>query len=95
MKVKVIDNGYITAIGEGMQGIEISDEEYGMISLAILNAPEPETGYVWRLKENLTWDKCEYHEAEVLPEDSAIALEERIGEIEDALIELASIIMEG
>lgn len=56
---KKIDGDYITAIGTGSDGEEITQEEYESILSVIHNRPTPEVGYDYRLKTNLTWESVE------------------------------------
>ena len=58
---KMIENGYIIAIGIGFDDVEISKEEYDEILAIIRNKPIADTGYVYRLKEDLTWELVEIH----------------------------------
>lgn len=53
---KLIENGYLTAIGTGVGGIEITEEEYNSILVHIRSCPEAPSGYGCRLKEDLTWE---------------------------------------
>lgn len=63
---KVIEDGYITVIGENIVGEEISEEEYNNIMSVIDNRPKTREGFDYRLKEDLTWEKYEviYEEGE-------------------------------
>ena len=56
---KIIDNGYLTAIGTGNGGTEITEEEYNSLLEHIRNCPSAEEGYGYRLKEDLTWELYE------------------------------------
>ena len=56
---KVITNGYFSLIGTGTGGVEITVEEYDEIMQIIRNKPIAETGYDYRLKEDLTWELVE------------------------------------
>ena len=56
---KLIENGYIIAIGTGVGGIEITEEEYNSILVHIRSCPEAPSGYGYRLKEDLTWELYE------------------------------------
>lgn len=50
-------DGYIAAIGTGgNHGETISETEYRSLLDAMRNAPA-ESGYVFRLREDLTWEK--------------------------------------
>lgn len=56
---KLIEDGYITAIGEGFDGEEITAEEYNNIIQLILSKPTADAGYDYKLKEDLTWELVE------------------------------------
>ena len=53
---KIVNNGYIVAIGKGSMGTEITQAEYNNIVSAI-NSKQMLEGYTYRLKEDLTWDE--------------------------------------
>lgn len=61
---KMIENGYIPAIGTGPGGVEITEEEYNEILAVIRAKPEAEAGYDYRLKEDMTWELTEVPEAD-------------------------------
>lgn len=63
---KVIQNGYITVIGTGNGGTEITEAEYNEIRSVIDARPTPPDGYDYRLKTDLTW---ELYELPPEPED--------------------------
>ena len=54
-------DGYIygVASGDRLSGEIISREEYERIRAAIMDRPEPVTGYGWRLRDNLEWELYE------------------------------------
>ncbi len=56
---KIINDGYLIAIGTGSGGIEITEEEYESILSIINDIPSAASGYDHRLKENLTWELYE------------------------------------
>ena len=56
---KNIANGYITAVGTGNGGTEITEEEYSNILSAIQTRPHPTETKDYRLLENLTWEEYE------------------------------------
>ena len=56
MFYKVVEDGYIKAIGTGSQGEEISENEYNEIQKIIHNRPTAPDGYGYRLKESLEWE---------------------------------------
>ena len=56
---KLIENGYIMAIGRGSCCDEITAEEYENIFSVIRNKPSADIGYDYWLKEDLTWELVE------------------------------------
>lgn len=58
---KIVKDGYITAIGTGAGGIEITAAEHNEILDIIRNKPTADLGYDYWLKENLTWELVEVH----------------------------------
>lgn len=78
---KIIENGYLIAIGKGAGGIEITEEEYNSLLEHIRNKPEAEEGYGYRLKEDLTW---ELYELPIVPEEE-ISSDELMNMIEGVL----------
>lgn len=65
-KNKVIENGYILAIGENLKGDEIAEAEYNEIMSVIKSVPHAE-GKGYKLKDDLTWE--EYDLPEPVEED--------------------------
>ena len=59
---KIINDGYIMAVGIGNGYIEITEKEYNAILTAIDNIPIAQQGYEYKLKEGLTWELCEITE---------------------------------
>lgn len=55
---KIVANGYIVSVSNSNIGIEITDEEYSLISEALANKPIKE-GYYFKLKNDLTWEEFE------------------------------------
>lgn len=53
---KIINNGYIQRIGIGADGVEICQEEYENLSNLIHSKPIADSGYGYKLRENLTWE---------------------------------------
>ena len=53
---KIIENGYIIAIGIGGSGTEITEEEYDEIMAVIQNKPQRTETTDYHLKEDLTWE---------------------------------------
>ena len=56
---KTIENGYITAIGTGGGGTEITEQEYNQILAAIQQKPPRTATTDFRLKTDLTWEEYE------------------------------------
>ena len=65
---KTIENNYITAVGTGGGGTEITKTEYNTILTAIQNKPARVDDIDYRLKEDLTWEQYERHDP-VVPEE--------------------------
>lgn len=82
MYYKIIANEYITVIGTGNGGIEITEEEYNSLLAHIKECPEAPEGYGYRLKEDLTW---ELYELPIIPEDDEISSDELMTMIEGVL----------
>lgn len=57
MYIKVVENGYITAIGTGILGEKISESEYTEIMTVIQKKPKAEISKDYRLKADLTWEE--------------------------------------
>lgn len=66
---KIIDGGYILGIGTGLDGEEITEQEYADIYAVIQSRPEPPDGYDYRLKENMEWELVEMPVFEEAEED--------------------------
>lgn len=56
---KNVEDGYITGIGTGNDGEEITAEEYAQIQAAIADRPAPPDGYDYKLTEALEWEQYE------------------------------------
>lgn len=56
---KSTDSEYLTSIGTGYGGTEISESEYNSILFIIRSRPTPPAGYACRLKADLTWEAYE------------------------------------
>ena len=56
---KSIENNYITAIGTGGGGIEITEDEYTTIMSAIQSKPPRTETTDYQLKTDLTWEAYE------------------------------------
>ena len=69
--VKVIENGYILAVGSGIEnGIPITEEERNEILAAIRVKPLRVGDTDYRLKEDLTWEEYTVPPPEPDPEIS-------------------------
>ena len=56
---KNIEDGYITAIGTGGGGVEITEDEYDEI-MAVIQAKPPRTETTdYKLRTDLTWEEYE------------------------------------
>lgn len=79
---KNIDGGYITAVGTGAGGEEITKEVYENIISVIRDRPTTEAGYVYRLKTDLTWELVELPpEPELDPEATDADFREALSEL--------------
>jgi hypothetical protein len=56
---KYMDGGYITHIGTGTSGTEISEAEYAEILSILRNTPKGTANVGYRLKEDLSWESYE------------------------------------
>lgn len=56
---KNIADGYLVAVGNGNGGIEITEAGYNNLLEIIRNKPTAESGYDYRLKADLTWERYE------------------------------------
>lgn len=65
---KNIENGYITAIGTGGGGVEITEAEYNTILSVIHNKPLRAGTTDYHLKTDMTWEEYE-REPEPVDED--------------------------
>lgn len=73
---KNIEGDYITAIGTGNGGVEITYEEYENILHVIRNRHTTSAGYDYRLKTDLTWELVEV--PVVTDEDDEISADEAL-----------------
>ena len=62
---KNIENGYIVSVSTMQGQTEISEEEYNTILLIIKNTPVFNNGFMYRLKENLTFELVEIPKEEI------------------------------
>ncbi len=56
---KIVKDGYINSIVDGVSIGNITEAEYDEILEVVRNRPEAQSGYIYRLKEDLTWEKHE------------------------------------
>lgn len=73
---KLIEDGYISAIGTGGGGTEITEQEYNAIMAVIQNKPQRTATTDYKLKVDLTWEE---YELPPEPEDYDISDEEALG----------------
>lgn len=72
---KVVSNGYISQIGVGAGGQEISKAEYDSIGFANNLMPHAK-GFYYRLREDLTWEEHKMPVVDVLEEEEEITDQE-------------------
>lgn len=79
-----IIQGYISSIGTGLSGVEISETEYNEFLTTIRNRPTPSLGYDYQLRaDTLEWELVELPpmpEPEPTIEDKAEAYDILIGD---------------
>lgn len=73
---KIVSEDYVTAIGTGPGGTELTEAQYNEI-LAIIRSHPQEEGKGYRLREDLTWEEYDLPE-ETEPEDEEISDEEAL-----------------
>ena len=56
---KIVKDGYINSVVDGVSIGNITEAEYSHICETIQNKPTAEDRFDYRLKEDLTWEKCE------------------------------------
>lgn len=73
---KVVENGYIDGFGTNGndETTAITESEYAKLQAAFRTMPAPKEGYVYRLREDLTWE-----EVEAPPEDPDVDDAEAFG----------------
>lgn len=75
---KITHDGYILMLSENI-GTDISDEEYRAILAAMASVPTSPSGYMYFLKNDLTWELVAKIESvtdeEVTPEEFISAME--------------------
>lgn len=74
---KYLSSNYITAIGTGSGGIEISKSEYDTIMAAIKSRPSV-AGKGYHLKTNLTWEEYDLPSDPEPSDDDELAPEETL-----------------
>lgn len=82
---KVINNGYVVAIGTGIDGADIDELEYNEILTAIKNKPtDTPDGFQYKLRaDDLEWELVENPPAPDPGDEDA-----RIEDLENALSEM-------
>lgn len=79
-KYKCIDKGFLTCIGYGTAGEEITEAEYAEILSVIRNKPAATETTDYRLREDLTWEAYEIEPPDPDPDvDDAEALNILLG----------------
>jgi hypothetical protein len=73
---KTISDGYITAIGTGGGGTEITETEYNIIMSVIRDKPPRTATTDYHLREDLTWE--EYERIEPDPAEEELDAEEAL-----------------
>jgi len=68
---KTVENGYITSVGTGLSGEEISITEYNNLLSVIGNRPQDTYDTWYRLREDLTWESYSAPAADPDPEIDA------------------------
>lgn len=71
---KMINDGYVTSIGTGAGGEEITETEYNEIMSAIQNKPQATETTDYQLKTDLTWEAYEIEPIEEPDIDDTEAL---------------------
>ena len=59
MYKKIIQNGYIVAVGSGDFGTDITEDEYNALLEILQNRPQETAEIGYRLKTDLTWESYE------------------------------------
>lgn len=56
------EDGYIHGVVEGVnpENANCTEEEYNRIRAILQNAPTAPDGFYYRLRENLSWELCEF-----------------------------------
>ena len=74
---KQVSNIYLTAIGTGPGGVEITEDEYNAIMDVIRNRPAAE-GKGYRLKTDLTWEEYDLPPVPEPSDDDEISTDEAL-----------------
>ena len=74
---KQVSNSYISAIGTGHGGVEITEDEYNAIMDVIKNRPSAE-GKGYRLKTDLTWEEYDLPPAPKPSDEDEISADETL-----------------
>lgn len=83
---KTIDNGYITAIGTGGGGTEITEREHHQIMTVILTKPPRTETTDYRLKTDLTWESYQRPPEPVVPD-----VPDNLNEVAEYLLQTNSV----
>lgn len=73
---KVLEDGYILAIGTGSGNVEITAEEYSQIMSVVNAKPTPPIGKDYRLTESFEWEEYDKRSEETDEEQENYATEE-------------------
>lgn len=69
MYSKIIENGFVIAVGENIQGKQITDDEYAATMSVILTRPAPPFGFDYALRaSDLEWELIELPSESIDPE---------------------------
>lgn len=79
---KQLSDSYITAVGTGYGGEEITEAEYNEIMSIIQSRPQA-AGKGYRLKTDLTWEEYDLP-PQPEPEEPELTAEEALAELEEA-----------
>lgn len=74
---KQVSNTYLTAIGTGPGGVEITEDEYNEIMAIIQSCPAAE-GKGYRLKTDLTWEEYDLPTEPELSDDDEVSTDEAL-----------------
>jgi hypothetical protein len=83
MFYKIIPDGYITIVGTGRGGIQITEEEYERLISHIESKPQAPEGFEYRLREDLSWELFEL--PMICDNENEISGDELISMIEEVL----------